>query len=136
MMTNSLLFQIQMSEQSPLLCGGEAHDNLFLILSKLSSTLIIPSCQLSVSMHQIDSLICNQLNNLMSKLQFCFCCVVGHLKEATKEGSPWMQFLFQNHSWFNIVFRSGAEELGTRLSAIVSISQFPAISHFISRSDF
>ena len=36
METNSLLFQIQMSEQNPLLCGGEPHDNLFLILSQPS----------------------------------------------------------------------------------------------------
>ena len=39
MTTNSLLFQIQMSEQNTLLCGGELHDNHFLILSQLSSTL-------------------------------------------------------------------------------------------------
>ena len=38
-MTDSLLFQIQMSEHNSLLCGGELHDNLFLILSQLSSTL-------------------------------------------------------------------------------------------------
>ena len=39
MTTNSLLFQIQMSEHNSLLCGGELHDNLFLILSQPSSTL-------------------------------------------------------------------------------------------------
>ena len=38
-MTECLLFQIQMREQNTLLCGGELHDNLFLILRKLSSTL-------------------------------------------------------------------------------------------------
>ena len=38
-MTECLLFLIQMSEQNTLLCGGELHDNLFLILSQLSSTL-------------------------------------------------------------------------------------------------
>ena len=38
-MTDSLLFQIQMSEHNSLPCGGELHDNLFLILSQLSSTL-------------------------------------------------------------------------------------------------
>ena len=38
-MTDSLLSQIQMSEHNSLLCGGELHDNLFLILSQLSSTL-------------------------------------------------------------------------------------------------
>ena len=37
--TDSLLFQIQMSEHNSLLCGGELHDNLFLILSQLSPTL-------------------------------------------------------------------------------------------------
>ena len=37
--TDSLLFQTQMSEKKLLLCGGELHDNLFLILSQLSSTL-------------------------------------------------------------------------------------------------
>ena len=37
--TECLLLQIQMSEQNTLLCGGELHDNLFLILSQLSSTL-------------------------------------------------------------------------------------------------
>ena len=37
--TESLLFQIQMSEHNSLPCGGELHDNLFLILSQLSSTL-------------------------------------------------------------------------------------------------
>ena len=36
--TDSLLIQIQMSEHNSLLCGGELHDNLFLILSQLSST--------------------------------------------------------------------------------------------------
>ena len=36
--TDSLLFQIQMSEHNSLLCGGELHDNLSLILSQLSST--------------------------------------------------------------------------------------------------
>ena len=36
--TDSLLFQIQMSEHNLLPCGGELHDNLFLILSQLSST--------------------------------------------------------------------------------------------------
>ena len=36
--TECLLFQIQMSEQNTLLCG-ELHDNLFLILRQLSSTL-------------------------------------------------------------------------------------------------
>ena len=35
--TDGLLFQIQMSEHNSLLCGGEQHDNLFLILSQLSS---------------------------------------------------------------------------------------------------
>ena len=40
-MIDSLLFQIQMSEHNSLLhvCGGELHDNLFFILSQLSSTL-------------------------------------------------------------------------------------------------
>ena len=38
-MTDSLLFQIQVSEHNSLLCGGELHDNLFLILSQLSSAL-------------------------------------------------------------------------------------------------
>ena len=37
--TDSLLFQIQMSEHNSLLCGGELHDNLSLILSQLFSTL-------------------------------------------------------------------------------------------------
>ena len=37
--TDSLLFQIQMSEHNSLPRGGELHDNLFLILSQLSSTL-------------------------------------------------------------------------------------------------
>ena len=37
--TDSLLFQIQMSEHNSLPCGGKLHDNLFLILSQLSSTL-------------------------------------------------------------------------------------------------
>jgi len=37
-LSNSLLFQIQMSEHYSLLCGGEPHDNLFLILSQLPST--------------------------------------------------------------------------------------------------
>ena len=37
--TDSLLFQIQMSEHNSLLCGGELYDTLFLILSQLSSTL-------------------------------------------------------------------------------------------------
>ena len=37
--TDSLPFQIQMSEHNSLPCGGELHDNLFLILSQLSSTL-------------------------------------------------------------------------------------------------
>ena len=37
--TDSLLFQIQMSEHNSLPCGGELHNNLFLILSQLSSTL-------------------------------------------------------------------------------------------------
>ena len=36
--TDSLLYQIQMSEHNSLPCGGELHDNLFLILSQLSST--------------------------------------------------------------------------------------------------
>ena len=38
-MTDSLLFQIQMSEHKSLLWGGELHDNLFLILSQLFSTI-------------------------------------------------------------------------------------------------
>ena len=38
-MTDGLLFDIQMSEHNSLLCGGEPHDSLFLILSQLSSTL-------------------------------------------------------------------------------------------------
>ena len=37
--TTECLFQIQMSEQNTLLCGGELHDNRFLILSQLSSPL-------------------------------------------------------------------------------------------------
>ena len=37
--TYSLLFQIQMSEHNSLPCEGELQDNLFLILSQLSSTL-------------------------------------------------------------------------------------------------
>ena len=37
--TDSLLFQIPMSEHNSLLCEGELNDNLFLILSQLSSTL-------------------------------------------------------------------------------------------------
>ena len=43
------------------------HDNLFLILSQLSSTLYH-----LVSMHQIDSLICNQLDKLMVKMTTLF----------------------------------------------------------------
>ena len=39
MTTDSLLFQIQMSEHDSLLCGGELRGNLFLILSQLSSTI-------------------------------------------------------------------------------------------------
>ena len=35
--TECLLFQIQMSEQNTLLCGGQLPDNLFLILRQLSS---------------------------------------------------------------------------------------------------
>ena len=56
-MTNSLLLRIQMSEHNSLPCGGELHDNLphsqptFLHI-------IIPSWQLTVSMHQILFLLC------------------------------------------------------------------------------
>ena len=39
MMSDSLLFWIQMSEQNSLLCGGELPDNRFLILSQFSSRL-------------------------------------------------------------------------------------------------
>ena len=69
--TDSLLFWIQMSEQNSLLCGGELHDNLphsqptFLHI-------LIPSWQLTVSMHQISSLICNQHNKLMVKTTILF----------------------------------------------------------------
>ena len=69
--TDSLLLQIQMSEQNSLLCGGELHDNLphsqptFLHI-------LIPSWQLTVSMHQISSLICNQHNKLMVEMTILF----------------------------------------------------------------
>ena len=53
--TDSLLFQT--SEYNSLLCGGELHDNLLLILSQRSSTLSLPLCQLTVSMHPTGSLI-------------------------------------------------------------------------------
>ena len=44
-MTDCLLFQIQMSEQNTLLCGGELHDNLFLILRQLSyHTILAINC--------------------------------------------------------------------------------------------
>ena len=39
-MTDSLLFQIQMSEHNLLSCGGELHDNLFLILSQHYHTIL------------------------------------------------------------------------------------------------
>ena len=51
--TDSLLFWIQMSEQNSLLCGGELHDNLPHSQSTFLHT-IIPSWQLTVSMHQIN----------------------------------------------------------------------------------
>ena len=59
MTTDSLLFWIQMSEHNSSLCG-ELHDNLFLILSQLSSTLHTILAIITVSMHQIGSLICNE----------------------------------------------------------------------------
>ena len=66
--TDSLPFQIQMSEHNSLLCGGELHDNLFLIPSQLSSTL----SQLTVSMHQIGSLICSKHNKQMVRVAILF----------------------------------------------------------------
>ena len=48
--TDSLLFQIQMSEHNSLLCGGELHDNPHSQPTFLH--IIIPSWQLTVSMHQ------------------------------------------------------------------------------------
>ena len=62
-----------MSEHNSLLCGGELHDNLFLILSQLSRVhILIPSWQLAVSMHQIGSLICNKHDKLMVKMTILF----------------------------------------------------------------
>ena len=43
-MTDSLLFQIQMSKHNSLPYGGELHDNLFLILSQLSHTILTINC--------------------------------------------------------------------------------------------
>ena len=71
-MTDSLLFQIQMGEHTSLLCGGEQHDNLFLILSQLILHIIIPPWQLTVHMHQIGSLICSKHNKQMVKVTILF----------------------------------------------------------------
>ena len=68
--TDSLLFQTQMSDQNLLLCGGELHENLFLILSFLH--ILIPSWQLTVSTLQIGSLICIQHDKLMVKMTILF----------------------------------------------------------------
>ena len=84
--TDSLLFWIQMSEQNSLLCGGELHDNLphsqptFLHI-------IIPSWQLTVSMHQISSLICNQHKKLMVKTTILFLlCTRSNLRMVRPSG--------------------------------------------------
>ena len=68
--TDSLLFQIQMSEHNSLLCGGELHDNSHPQPTFLH--IIIPSWQLTVSMHQIGSLICNEHDKLMVKMTILF----------------------------------------------------------------
>ena len=62
-MTDSLLFQIQMSEHNLLLCGGELHDNL----SQPTFLHIIPSWQSTMSMQQIGSLIYNEHDKMMVK---------------------------------------------------------------------
>ena len=71
MMTNCLLFRIQMSEQN----HYYVEDNYMSIFSSFSVNFpphFIPSCQLTVSMHQIGSLICNQHNKLMVKMTILF----------------------------------------------------------------
>ena len=55
---DSLLFQIQMSEHNSLPCGEELHDNLFLTLSQLSSTL-----------HTILAISCVHASNWFTHLQ-------------------------------------------------------------------
>ena len=58
-----------MSEHNSLLCGGELHDSLFLILSQLSCT---TPWQLYVSIHQVGLLICNKHDKLMVKMTILF----------------------------------------------------------------
>ena len=73
-MTDSLLFQIQMSEHNSLLCG-ELHDNLFLILSQLSSTF---SYHLGNYLCPCIKLVHSSATNMTNrwlKRQFCSYCV-------------------------------------------------------------
>ena len=72
-----------MSEHNSLLCGGELHDSLFLILSQLSCT---TPWQLYVSIHQVGLLICNKHDKLMVKMTILFFTVYNLQYLHCKEG--------------------------------------------------
>ena len=63
--TDSLLFQIQMSEQKQKKTTWQSFPHAHLHI-------IIPSWQLTLSMHQIGSLICNQPDKLMVRMTILF----------------------------------------------------------------
>ena len=71
-MTDSLLLQIQMSEHNSLLCGGELYMTIFSSFSANFPHITMPSRQLTVSMHQIGSLIGNKHDKLMVKITILF----------------------------------------------------------------
>ena len=66
--TDSLLSQIQMSEHKSLLCGEQSFPHS----QPTFLHIIIPSWQLTVPMHQIGSLICNEYDKFMVKMTILF----------------------------------------------------------------
>ena len=81
-MTDSLLLQIQTSEHNSLLCGGELHDN-FSSFSANFPHITMPSRQLTVSMHQIGSLIGNKHDKLMVKMTILFLLCIHFPKNSS-----------------------------------------------------
>ena len=76
-LTDSLLLQIQMSEHNSLLCGGELHDNLFLILSQLSSTFSCVHASNWFTHLQQTRQIDGQNDNSVLTVQYSCCILQG-----------------------------------------------------------
>ena len=105
-MTNCLVFRIQMSETKIITmwrittCQSFPHSQSTLL------HIFIPSCQLTVSMHQIGSLICNQHNKLMAKMTILFLLCSSYSNcyvEQNKLPQHWEDWWWWNHEKKNQV---------------------------------